>query len=991
MTQTKYGFMQLKHSKDRIKERKMNNKLNLITLAIIATTHNVFAADLPQNGNVQHGSATIVTDQNNMTVTQSTPKVSIEWDSFDVGKQNTVEFKQPNSDAIAYNRVTKGNASQIMGKLNANGKVFLSNPNGVIISKDSQVNVGSLVATTKALENPQDIEKSQLEFKRVKQDEGEIINKAHIVVDSKNGYVVLVGDKVKNEGTLEAKSYEKTEKKKVRYCAGAVWGDDDCNDPWASYYGYYWAEREDEVKTQTPGQVILASGENFTLGLNDSYVSVTVDANTVKGLVQNDGMIITDDGLIELTAEGENDALRSVVNNNGLLQANHLNIGKSGVITLSSDNIELGEKSNIKTDTKLELKTNKDRLIVNSKPGSKITAKETALEVDKLDFTGKFDREDSSEYYNSEFSKLSNNFKITTKDKITISDKNPNNENSSYISTDALSSMLANSGKVELTSQLKNYKYPLSGFDISGDINVKSFKDTDSFLMLSSPNNIDIHDANINSSNGRLLIGGQLWNFRDNKPEAADATISISNSKFNLNNGSIGFSEDPNLYRVYYVSSARSAEEDPRSFYNVNIKNVNLDAVDELVIGGGFGKVNIDGLKHNGKMNTYIHGGNNFLFGGTEHYYEFGLRDLTERLTRSNKDQSRHRWNLDSKLNGRDGTWDLHDLVKFEFREVFGNWYVENNKRSHLDTEINIKNSDIKTDNGFVHLMAKNINLENSNINIKFDRQILNDKESVISRLGINGENTVFDNSKIRIEGADQLLVSPDAGWGAGFYLIGNLLGKNHSEVFVKSHQGYTMQTEGDVLLKGDKTPDDLKITVVNTGNYAEADGADLGLTNQDHYLSAAAITTGGTPNVKTILDNVTINAFAPNGAAAYLSPKERQLDIKDNAVFNFYEKPRIKNLESTEINGKANQITTEREYLRQLDSIQGIKATNLSSAQTTHVADNKIALITNPVLNSLKEERTTSLTICDEKNNCTTEELGNRHSKANVSIGELK
>ncbi|WP_279894848.1 filamentous hemagglutinin N-terminal domain-containing protein [Nicoletella semolina] len=43
-------------------------------------------------------------------------------------KNNSVEFKQPSDTAVAYNRVHSGNASEIQGKLSANGRVFLSNP-----------------------------------------------------------------------------------------------------------------------------------------------------------------------------------------------------------------------------------------------------------------------------------------------------------------------------------------------------------------------------------------------------------------------------------------------------------------------------------------------------------------------------------------------------------------------------------------------------------------------------------------------------------------------------------------------------------------------------------------------------------------------------------------------------------------------------------------------------------------------------------------------
>lgn len=49
------------------------------------------------------------------------------WHSFDIGKNNTVQFIQPNSSSVALNRVIGASASQIMGTLQANGQIFILN------------------------------------------------------------------------------------------------------------------------------------------------------------------------------------------------------------------------------------------------------------------------------------------------------------------------------------------------------------------------------------------------------------------------------------------------------------------------------------------------------------------------------------------------------------------------------------------------------------------------------------------------------------------------------------------------------------------------------------------------------------------------------------------------------------------------------------------------------------------------------------------------
>lgn len=57
-------------------------------------------------------------------------------------------FNQPSSSSIALNRVIGTKASDIQGRIDANGQVFLVNPNGVLFGRGAQVNVGGLVAST---------------------------------------------------------------------------------------------------------------------------------------------------------------------------------------------------------------------------------------------------------------------------------------------------------------------------------------------------------------------------------------------------------------------------------------------------------------------------------------------------------------------------------------------------------------------------------------------------------------------------------------------------------------------------------------------------------------------------------------------------------------------------------------------------------------------------------------------------------------------------
>ena len=77
---------------------------------------------LPTGGSVSSGSATIgAASSGNLTITQSSGKAIINWQSFSIGQPNTVTIN--NGSGATLNRVTGNAQSNIDGSLSATGSL----------------------------------------------------------------------------------------------------------------------------------------------------------------------------------------------------------------------------------------------------------------------------------------------------------------------------------------------------------------------------------------------------------------------------------------------------------------------------------------------------------------------------------------------------------------------------------------------------------------------------------------------------------------------------------------------------------------------------------------------------------------------------------------------------------------------------------------------------------------------------------------------------
>lgn len=282
-------------------ERRGAFRLSRLAFAIMGAQLLVPAAQaLPQGGQVTSGEARIAqsTDRGTLNITQFTERAVIDWKGFDIDVKETVNFTQAKPDYVMLNRVNGGSASSILGKLSADGRIFLINPNGIVFGPSSQVNVAGLVATTANISN-KDFMAGQMNFAEPGKATARIVNRGQITA-ANGGLVALVAPGVENAGVIQANL----------------------------------------------GKVTLASGNVFTLDMfGDGLVSLSIDdkitekltdagGRPVQALIQQSGRLQADGGtVVLLTADAAKGIVDRVINMSGVVAARSLS-ERPGVIVL---------------------------------------------------------------------------------------------------------------------------------------------------------------------------------------------------------------------------------------------------------------------------------------------------------------------------------------------------------------------------------------------------------------------------------------------------------------------------------------------------------------------------------------------------------------------------------------------------------------------------------------------------------------------------------
>ncbi len=246
---------------------------------------------------------------NKLTINNVQNGAVVNWNNFDIGSAATVQINQASASAAMLNRVFDGNPTGIMGTLNANGRVFIINPAGVLFGAGSSVNVNQLIASSLNLTDAaflNGINTGQFNF------EGGIpgVDPSQKIGIINNGTITgtegiaLIGQKILNNGAIVTSNGG---------CVVMAAGDKVVLSQPGSKVIVEMASSTSDIEgagsvvnnttgsiTSPGGQIVLAAGDIYSAALNNDSKAVKVDGG--NGRVGQFGTINAGSGSVSLTA-----------------------------------------------------------------------------------------------------------------------------------------------------------------------------------------------------------------------------------------------------------------------------------------------------------------------------------------------------------------------------------------------------------------------------------------------------------------------------------------------------------------------------------------------------------------------------------------------------------------------------------------------------------------------------------------------------------------
>lgn len=183
-------------------------KYRISQIAIFMISSSLMAN--PSNPEVISGQAEFIESSTTLQV-QTSDLAIIQWEDFSINEGELTKFIQPNDQSAVLNRVLIGNPSQLLGRLEANGHIYLINPNGIFVGDGAEINTNNFIAQTHDFTDEQflahDFSQGPL-FVSTSDDYTAAIKHSGTIsamnLQEEGGHVYLIADEIEINGIIES-------------------------------------------------------------------------------------------------------------------------------------------------------------------------------------------------------------------------------------------------------------------------------------------------------------------------------------------------------------------------------------------------------------------------------------------------------------------------------------------------------------------------------------------------------------------------------------------------------------------------------------------------------------------------------------------------------------------------------------------------------------------------------------------------------------------
>jgi filamentous hemagglutinin family protein len=249
----------------------------------------VLPADANPTGGTASPGTTFSTSGSTLDINQTTANAFINWQTFDINQGETVNFNQPSSSSVTWNYIGESTASTINGALNANGYVFLENPNGFTVGGSATITAHGLIMSTASTPNLNLAGGGAWSFDAAPPS-AQIVNYGKINITG-GGSAYLIAADIVNNGSINAPN----------------------------------------------GKIGLYDGETVLVSTSPNGQGLSAKVTLPQGSVDNEGNLTADGGSVIAQAR--------VINQNGIIQANSAQNVNGTIELLAGDSVSLGANS----------------------------------------------------------------------------------------------------------------------------------------------------------------------------------------------------------------------------------------------------------------------------------------------------------------------------------------------------------------------------------------------------------------------------------------------------------------------------------------------------------------------------------------------------------------------------------------------------------------------------------------------------------------------